>query len=74
MKSDIPARRGGTEARSEGTACVPGFDLGGSPETRVGGPNMVDLRRDTRLGSLGFCVGASGAVAMTATSCGAEAG
>lgn len=75
MKTDIPARRGGREAHSEGTADVPGPDLGGSPETRgVGGLNMVDLGCDTQPKSWGFWVGASGAVAKAAPLCGAEAG
>lgn len=50
MKADNPVRRGGTV----GTGGVPGFELGGSPETRVGEHDMVDLRWNTRLGSWGF--------------------
>lgn len=62
----------GTETHSEGTVGVPGLDLGGSPETTAGGPDMLGLRSDTAPGNWGFWVGASGSLARRP--CGAEAG
>ncbi len=67
LNSDIPARRGGTEARLDGTEGVPGLDQGGNPDTKVVEQlDMVDSVWDTRPGSWGFLVEVSGAVAMAA--------